>query len=45
MPFALELLRLCAFFGPEPIPREWLLRGRYVLSSPLREAQGECKVS
>jgi tetratricopeptide (TPR) repeat protein len=41
MPFALELLRLCAFFGPEPIPREWLQRGRYALSSPLREALGD----
>jgi tetratricopeptide (TPR) repeat protein len=41
MPFALELLRLCAFFGPEPIPRELLQRGRYVLSSPLREALGD----
>ena len=41
MPFALELLRRCAFFGPEPIPRELLQRGRYVLDSPLREALGD----
>ena len=38
MPFALELLRRCAFFGPEPIPREFLQRGQYVLGSPLKEA-------
>lgn len=41
MPFALELLRRCAFFGPEPIPRDLLQRGRYVLDSPLREALGD----
>jgi tetratricopeptide (TPR) repeat protein len=41
MPFALELLRRCAFFGPEPIPRDLLQRGRYVLGSPLREALGD----
>src|SRR5262249_12431558 len=41
MPFALELLRRCAFFGPEPIPRELLQRGRYVLDTPLREALGD----
>lgn len=38
MPFAMELLRRCAFFGPEPISRDLLIRGRYVLGSPLREA-------
>src|SRR5262249_22656385 len=38
MPFALELLRRCAFFGPEPIPREFLARGRYVLDTPLWQA-------
>jgi len=41
MPFAMELLRRCAFFGPEPIPRDLLQRGRYVLDSPLREAFGD----
>jgi tetratricopeptide (TPR) repeat protein len=41
MPFALDLLRLCAFFGPEPIPRDLVQRGRYVLDSPLREALGD----
>lgn len=34
-PFALELLRRCAFFGPEPIPRELLTRGARVLPSPI----------
>lgn len=39
MPLAMELLRLCAFFGPEPINRDLLERGGYVLEgSPLREA-------
>ncbi|MGF7236413.1 MAG: FxSxx-COOH system tetratricopeptide repeat protein [Frankia sp.] len=38
MPFAMELLRRCAFFGPEPIHRDLLNRGRYVLDSPLRES-------
>ncbi|MEX5634921.1 FxSxx-COOH system tetratricopeptide repeat protein [Parafrankia sp. FMc2] len=38
MPFAMELLRRCAFFGPEPISRDLLILGRYVLSSPLRDA-------
>lgn len=37
MPFALQLLRRCAFFGPEPIPRDLLQRGQYVLGPPLRE--------
>jgi tetratricopeptide (TPR) repeat protein len=41
MPFALELLRRCAFFGPEPIPRDLLQRGKFVLNSPLREALGD----
>jgi tetratricopeptide (TPR) repeat protein len=34
-PFAWELLRRCAFFGPEPINRELLKNGRYVLGPPL----------
>jgi tetratricopeptide (TPR) repeat protein len=38
MPFAMELLRRCAFFGPEPINRDLLNLGRYVLDSPLRES-------
>ena len=41
MPFALELLRRCAFLGPEPIPRDLLYRGRHALDSPLREALGD----
>jgi tetratricopeptide (TPR) repeat protein len=40
MPMALELLRRCAFFGPEPIPRGLLEQGRNVLESPLREFLG-----
>jgi hypothetical protein len=41
MPFALELLRRCAFFGPEPIPRDLLQRGRHRLSSSLRDSLGD----
>jgi len=37
MPFAWELLRRCAFFSPEPISRELLKNGRYVLGPPLRD--------
>ncbi len=37
MPYAMDLLRRCAFFGPEPIPMDLLNRGRYVLDSPLRQ--------
>ena len=37
MPFALELLRRCAFFGPGPIPRDVLQRGGHVLGPPLRQ--------
>ena len=37
MPYALELLRRCAFFGPEPIPMDLLPRARYVLGPPLSE--------
>lgn len=36
MPFAWELLRRCAFFGPEPIQRDLLKNGRYVLGPPLQ---------
>jgi tetratricopeptide (TPR) repeat protein len=36
-PYAMELLRRCAYFGPEPIPMDLLNRGRYVLGPPLRE--------
>ncbi|SNQ51897.1 conserved hypothetical protein [Frankia canadensis] len=32
-PFALRLLRRCAFFGPEPISLELLDRGKYILNS------------
>jgi tetratricopeptide (TPR) repeat protein len=37
MPMALELLRRCAFFGPEPIRRDLLNNGRNVLGPPLRD--------
>ncbi|GAA0256250.1 hypothetical protein GCM10009539_46850 [Cryptosporangium japonicum] len=38
-PIAMDLLRHCAYFGPEPIPRDWLLNGRYVLQgTPFGEA-------
>jgi hypothetical protein len=37
LPFAWELLRRCAFFGPEPIPRELMKNGRFVLDSPMKE--------
>lgn len=36
-PYAMDLLRRCAYFGPEPIPMDLLNRGRYVLGPPLRE--------
>ncbi|MGH8905187.1 MAG: FxSxx-COOH system tetratricopeptide repeat protein [Egibacteraceae bacterium] len=36
-PYAMDLLRRCAFFGPEPIPMELLNRGQYVLGPPLRD--------
>lgn len=34
---ALELLRCCAFMGPEPIPRDLFPRGAHALQPPLRE--------
>ncbi len=37
-PFALELLRRCAFFGPEPISLEILDRGKYILGSEFGSA-------
>jgi tetratricopeptide (TPR) repeat protein len=37
MPFALEILRRCAFFGAEPISRDLLVLGRYILDPPLRD--------
>jgi len=40
LPFAWELLRLCAFFGPEPIKRDLLKNGRYVLGPPLKSDIG-----
>jgi hypothetical protein len=36
-PEALTLLRCCAFFGPEPIPREILPRSAYALQPPIRD--------
>jgi tetratricopeptide (TPR) repeat protein len=36
-PYAMDLLRRCAYFGPEPISMDLLNRGRYVLGPPLRE--------
>ena len=35
VPEAIELLTCCAFFGPQPIPREVLRGGRDVVSEPL----------
>ena len=40
MPFAQELLRRCAFFGPEPIPRDLFIGGANVLPEPMREQLG-----
>ena len=40
MPFALEFLRRCAFFGPEPIPRDLFVGGANVLPGPMREQLG-----
>ncbi len=34
---AVALLRLCAFLGPEPIPRDLFPRGAQALESPLRD--------
>jgi Tetratricopeptide repeat len=34
---ALELLRCCAFMGPEPIPRDLFPRGAHALQPPLRD--------
>ncbi|MBV9382730.1 MAG: tetratricopeptide repeat protein [Streptosporangiaceae bacterium] len=34
-PEAVNLLRCCAFFGPEPIPRDLFPRGAQALTSPL----------
>jgi Tetratricopeptide repeat/NB-ARC domain len=34
-PEAVSLLRCCAFFGPEPIPRDLLPRGAQALGTPL----------
>lgn len=44
LPFAWELLRLCAFFGPEPIKRDLLKNGRYVLGPPLQADLGDVLV-
>jgi tetratricopeptide (TPR) repeat protein len=41
MPFAWELLRRLAFFGPEPIQRDLLKNGRYVLGPPLQADLGD----
>jgi hypothetical protein len=35
LPEALELLRICAFFGPEPIPRDALRRGANPMGTPV----------
>jgi tetratricopeptide (TPR) repeat protein len=37
MPFAWELLRRLAYFGPEPIDRDLFKNGRYVLDPPLKD--------
>jgi tetratricopeptide (TPR) repeat protein len=36
-PQALDLLRCCAFFGPDPIPRDVFRRGSQAVSEQLRE--------
>ena len=36
-PYAMQLLQLCAFFGPAPISLDLLDRGKYVLGPPLRD--------
>ena len=36
-PLALELLRRCAFFGPEPIRRDIFSNGRFALDKPMRD--------
>jgi tetratricopeptide (TPR) repeat protein len=35
-PDAMELLQFCAFFGPAPIPLEFLERGRFIVGPPLQ---------
>lgn len=40
-PHAMDLLRLYAFFGPEPIPMKLMDRGYHVLAPPLNEAFGD----
>jgi tetratricopeptide (TPR) repeat protein len=35
-PDAMELLQFCAFFGPAPIPLDFLERGRFIVGSPLQ---------
>jgi tetratricopeptide (TPR) repeat protein len=35
-PDAMELLQFCAFFGPAPIPLEFLELGRFIVDSPLQ---------
>jgi tetratricopeptide (TPR) repeat protein len=37
LPEAVQLLRCCAFFGPEPIPRDIFQRGAQALTSSLRD--------
>lgn len=36
-PDAMELLQFCAFFGPSPIPLEYLERGRFIVDAPLQD--------
>jgi hypothetical protein len=40
-PFAWELLRRLAYFGPEPIDRDLFKQGRFVLGPPLQEGLGD----
>jgi hypothetical protein len=40
-PHAIELLRFCAFLGPEPIPFDLLRQGANALNPPLNEALGD----
>lgn len=40
-PYAMELLQLCAFFGPAPISLDLLDRGKYVLGPPRQDTLGD----
>lgn len=40
-PEAVDILRYCAFFGPEPIPRDMFRQGKFPLSSRLTQLLGK----